>query len=522
MTREQQCELFRSLRAGFASGSIGAGPVPVSILTITQQPNCWEYEISSAGSQIADGTAITAATGAALATLVYQVYLGGSLWYEAEIAPDGDPSVIGDWTYIGGSRTAAQFEAEIVDSVLSGSGFTWTLDKIAWGRETGYIDDGENGDQVTDLHWRLKVKDTVKASESITGIKVIGQCQIPGLVLFPFYLKRDDEGNIFFNDFTAHAVRQIVPSYRGKTNVLRTIAGAGPEGGAVSGNIPLYPNTVTGDLARFDRPEGIALSISTSKTNGYYDIFVINRNTKKLVKITRNTASDVNRKKEWDVAGQDVTATASFPKIDISPFQTNDGFPILFGGVGLADFNLTYREVFPDTWNIVSIDAVNITAGVSASAFANNYVAITYFVGGTPNTAIYQYAGSDPTDPANYTRLYHVKTGGNANYGIQIVRFDATFNLPVVALSEQATGQIIEYAANIANPVTTADWTATTIATAPGTPSCTGLQYDGSTNKYYVSDWGNGVIWEYEVDTATWTIVVGESGNKQFRNDIWV
>lgn len=94
-------------------------PIPLarlSLLEVALSSGCGA-RISTSGSKLADGTLISSTTIAAEATLKYSFWFGATELYTASIAPNADPSVIGNWTYISGSRTQNDFEAQIVDNI---------------------------------------------------------------------------------------------------------------------------------------------------------------------------------------------------------------------------------------------------------------------------------------------------------------------------------------------------------------------------------------------------------------------
>jgi hypothetical protein len=105
--------------------------IPLANLNINRNfalGSCF-WQLSASGSQLSDGTAITAATVYGTAVLTYLFYYGNILLYEVTIGPDEDATNTANWNYIGGARSQSDFEAQIVDNIVAGgTGFSFTVD----------------------------------------------------------------------------------------------------------------------------------------------------------------------------------------------------------------------------------------------------------------------------------------------------------------------------------------------------------------------------------------------------------
>lgn len=87
------------------------------------------YKLSASGSRLGNGTNITSTTPIGTAVLNYYFYYGSTLLYHATIGADEDATNILNWNYQSGTRSAAEFEAEIVDNIVFGGiGFLFSLD----------------------------------------------------------------------------------------------------------------------------------------------------------------------------------------------------------------------------------------------------------------------------------------------------------------------------------------------------------------------------------------------------------
>jgi len=103
--------------------------IPLAKLTATGPDALCIYQLTALGSKTTDDVLITAATPAATAVLQYSFFKGSENIYNVEIAPDADATLIGSWTILPfGTRSSAQFEAEVVDYIQAGgTGFAFDL-----------------------------------------------------------------------------------------------------------------------------------------------------------------------------------------------------------------------------------------------------------------------------------------------------------------------------------------------------------------------------------------------------------
>ncbi len=448
------------------------------------------FGLSADGSHVS-GKKITAATTEAEALLRYSFFLGSSsssqgteLLYTGTIAPDEDPTNPANWTITAGTRSAIDFENEIVAAVLAGGkGLFFGINKRVWAGASGYIDDGLTGCESKRLDVVLSVINAALPLISATTVFESPKhrmIEVKEDVAFAssFYPVVLNDGSYFIADLNGRVTTHVFPHTRPEFGwVARAIQGSNFNASVFPGT-PAAGLTVTGDLSGgTGYSEGRSTDPAEGNVNGYPPLWAVldSYSDNNVFRITKNgDNADCDYRKRWDVQSLDI----ELPNIggDGQGRYYFDHVRDGYNGEKVIwtveeDFDLAVR--YDNGGGIVQTKVIDRSlGGVTNYPFrdlkiTNDGDLLTY-IGqlGTNHKEITLFrhdGGASFWAEADYTPwqidLFDTESAGSfvRLISLEIIGYDATHNMPIIA-TVSAQGNVYKYTYNGGVTETSADW----------------------------------------------------------------